>query len=80
MQDQKKRVANRKAKAEAKATLRQRSELARRKAMGIALILSPLKFLKERTSGFFREDLIEAAAKGNGLYVQQTALRTANAT
>lgn len=78
MQDQKKRVANRKAKAEAKATPRQRSELARRKAMGIALVLSPLKFLKERTSGFFKRDLIKAAANGNGLYVRQTALCIAN--
>lgn len=80
MHDQNKRVANRKARATARATDRQRSELARRKAMGIALVLSPLKFLKERTSGYFKKDLIKAAANGNGLYVQQTALRTANAT
>ena len=79
MQDHNKRLANRKAKAEVKATPRQRSELARRKAMGIALVLSPLKFIKARVTGYFKLNLIKAAANGQGLYVQQTAMQIANA-
>ena len=80
MQDNNKRLANRRAKAEAKATPRQRSELARRKAMGTALVLSPLKFLKARSPNCNRtKTAVFSASIGCGYYVQFAALRLANA-
>jgi hypothetical protein len=56
-------------------TQRQKSERARRKAMGIALIQRPLKFIKARTNEHHQEfkDARMAADFGRGEIVQRIA-------
>jgi hypothetical protein len=39
-----------------KPTERQKSELARRRAMGVALIIRPLKFIAEKVNSVFRNE------------------------
>lgn len=62
-----------KAKAKPTPTPRQKSELARRKAMGIAVIQSPLKFIKKTVRGFFYWDACAWAKEGDGLQVKRLA-------
>lgn len=73
-------------------TERQKSELARRKAMGIALIQKPLRFIAAKTNtmeadvkgvlqkveSFFSKEARYAASKGNGATVNAIARQVIN--
>lgn len=54
-------------------TQRQRVERARRKAMGIALIQRPLKYIKARAKDDRYLDAVFCAERGNGALVQRIA-------
>ena len=62
------------------ATPRQRAELARRKAQGIALVLSPMKFLVRRLGAAHAENALytQALRTGYGSHIQRLAVRVAN--
>lgn len=78
------RVANRRARAEANATPKQRKNRALRQAMPLAMVERPLRLIRSRTEirgpkgelvGYTPtgEAAIEAAARGNGANVQRIA-------
>ena len=74
------RLRNRRYEAQANATPRQRAELARRKAQGIALVLSPMKFLVRRLGAAHAENALytQALRTGYGSHIQRLAVRVAN--
>lgn len=55
-------------------TQRQKQERARRIAMGVAKVQSPLKLIKRKAPAFVYDSAYAAAKAGYGKYVQSVAL------